>query len=356
MSPGPDVEQRPLIKRDSSGPVPVVRMGQTCATLVNGVCGDPLLRLELIHRRRSLLFDLGDPGRMSARVAHQVSDVFISHTHADHIGGFLWFLRSRIGPLPPCRLYGPPGLAGQIAGMVGGILWDRIEDRAPRFEIREWHGDHLRCYNVAAGQGAEQRLADLPLTDGVLWRETDFLVRATELDHATPVLAFSYESMVQLKVRRERLQQLGLTHGRWLQVLKEAYSDNRLEEVIATPDGGESTVAELAAEILLVSPGQKLVYATDFADTPDNRRRLVDLARGAHSLFCECCFMLEDADQAERTRHLTTRGCAAIANAAGVGTLVPFHFSRRYTRRLPEVYREIAARCPQVQLPGFMAG
>ncbi len=338
------------------GPVPVARIGAVSATLVNGVFGDPLLRLELIHRRRSLLFDLGDPGRMAARVAHQVRDVFFSHTHADHIGGFLWFLRARIGELPPCRLYGPPGLAGQVAGMVGGILWDRIEDRAPRFEVRELHDDHIRCFRVVAGEGEARRLEDLPLVEGVLWRDSDFLVRAARLDHQTPVLAYAWESALTLKVRRERLEQLGLQHGRWLLVLKEARAGGRMEEVIATPDGREWTVAELADGVLLVNEGQKLVYATDFAASGENQRRLVALARGAHTLFCEAAFMLEDADQAARTSHLTTRACADIANAAGVGQLIPFHFSRRYTARLPDVYREIERFCPVLQLPEFMTG
>ncbi len=348
------MQEHSLTKDGRCGPVPVARIGSTCATLVNGVFGDPLLRLELVHQRRSLLFDLGDPGRMSARVAHQVTDVFFSHTHADHVGGFLWFLRSRIGELPPCRLYGPPGLARQVAGMVGGILWDRIEDRAPRFEVREWHGDRICSFRVVAGEGAEQRLDDLPLTDGVLWRESGFLVRGTQLDHGTPVLAFAWESALQLKVRRERLDALGLKHGQWLQVLKAAVTDGRLDEIIATPDGREHPVAALRDQLLLVAPGQKLVYATDLADTPANRERLTDLATGAHSLFCEAPFMLDHADQAERTGHLTTRACAEIANAAGVRHLHPFHFSKRYIRRAPDVYREIEGLCPQVVLPDFM--
>ena len=60
--------------------------------LVNGVFGDPLLHIRLRHLKRSLLFDLGDSARLPARIVHQVSDVFISHAHFDHIGGFLWFL------------------------------------------------------------------------------------------------------------------------------------------------------------------------------------------------------------------------------------------------------------------------
>ena len=345
----------PMARGQSCGPVPVARIGQASACLVNGVFGDPLLKLQLLHQRRNLLFDLGDPGRMSARVAHQVSDLFLSHTHADHIGGFLWFLRSRIGELPACRVFGPPGVAGQIAGLVDGILWDRVAERAPRFEIREWHDDHLRCYRVVAGEGGAGRLQDLPLADGVVWQEAGFRVRAARLDHRTPVLAYAWEPALRVRVRRERLVELGLRPGRWLQQLKQAVLAGRRDESIATPDGATHRVGELQDRLLLVQPGQKLVYATDFADTPDNRRRLVALAAGAHSLFCEASFMLEDAVQAHRTQHLTTRACAEIANEAEVGHLLPFHFSQRYIQRAPDVYREIRRFSPRTVLPGFLA-
>ena len=338
-------------KGSDQGPVPGVRLGSASATLVNGVFGDPLLRLELIHGRRSLLFDLGDPGRMSARAAHQVSDVFISHAHADHIGGFLWFLRCRIGDLPPCRFYGPPGLAGQISGMVSGIQWDRAEDRAPRFEIREYYGDHLRCYQVVAGEGPARLLDELPIVDHTIWRESAFCVRTTQLDHHTPVLAYAWEPSQQLKVRRERLEKLGLKRGRWLQTLKAAVLDGRSDEIIAVPASGEFTAGQLADKILLVEAGKKLVYATDLADSADNRARLTTLARGAHSLFCEAPFMLADIEQARRTGHLTTRACAEIAEAAGVGKLLPFHFSRRYYNKLTEVYAEIGRFTQRLVLP-----
>jgi ribonuclease BN (tRNA processing enzyme) len=343
-----------LTKEARCGPVPVARIGSATACLINGVFGDPLLKLQLHHQRRSLLFDLGDPGRMSARIAHQVTDVFFSHSHADHIGGFFWFLRSRIGNLPACRCYGPPGLAQQIAGIVAGILWDRVEDRAPRFEVREWHEDKLRYYRITAGETSAERLEDLPLEDGLLWQEPGFSVRATRLDHRTPVLAYAYEPAVQVKVRRDRLDALALQSGRWLQELKQEFLQGHPERNIALPDGTSRPVKQLRDELLLVRPGQKMVYATDFADTKENRRRLVELAQNAHSLFCEASFMLEHADQAIRTQHLTTRACAEIANAADVGQLLPFHFSKRYIKRAADVYREIHGVCDRTVLPGFV--
>ena len=67
------------------------------------------------------------------------------------------------------------------------------------------------------------------------------------------------------------------------------------------------------------------------------------LGAGAHTLFCEASFRVDDEDQARRTGHLTTRACAEMARRAGVERLVPFHFSRRYEKDLAPVYDEVRA-------------
>ena len=340
-----------LGKAAHRGPIPAIRIGDVSACLANGVFGDPLLKLRLMHQRRNLLFDLGDPGRMTAREAHQVTDVFLSHTHADHIGGFLWFLRARVGPLPACRIYGPAGIARQVAGMVDGILWDRVAERRPSFTVVEWHGDHLRSYRVIAGKGAARELGKSANVGGVIWREPGFVVKATELDHGTPVMAYAFEPRARMNVCPERLRALGLATGPWLQELKREYLAGNHSHLIALPDGRAWTVARVQEEVLLCSPGEKLVYATDFADTPDNRQRLVQLAQGAHSFFCESAFMLEHESQARRTRHLTTRACAEIANLAEVRHLLPFHFSKRYIKDVGAVYRELSDICPNTVIP-----
>ncbi len=96
------------------------------------------------------------------------------------------------------------------------------------------------------------------------------------------------------------------------------------------PDGSRRQAGELAAELLLIQPGKRLVYATDLADSEPNRERLVRFAWGAHTLFCEATFREQDRANARRNGHLTTRACGEIAATAEVGVLVPFHFSRRY--------------------------
>jgi ribonuclease BN (tRNA processing enzyme) len=336
----------------AGGPRPVVRVGGVSAALVNGVFGDPLLHVRVRHERRSLLFDLGDAVRLPARLAHQVTDVFLSHAHADHVAGFLWLVRSRIGDFPPCRVYGPPGIAGHAEGFVRGLLWDRAGVRAPRFQVCELAGERLREWRVEAGDPGPHPLGERGAPGGVLLEEAAFRVRASTLDHAgTPVLAFAFEPALEIHVRKDRLEALGVPPGPWLGALKRHVAAGEEEVPVRLPDGSVRSAGALAEALVLVAPGETLVYATDLADTAGNRTRLTALARGAHTLFCEAAFLEADAAQAARTGHLTTRACAEIAAAAGVGRLVPFHFSRRYETEPGRPYAEVRAVFPRVAIP-----
>jgi ribonuclease BN (tRNA processing enzyme) len=338
-APSPDLG---LPQGEGVDPACFVHLGVASALLVNGVFGDPLLHVRLRQQRRSLLFDLGDSRRLAAKIAHQVSDVFISHAHMDHIGGFLWYLRSRIGETHACRLYGPPGLSAHICAFIAGIRWDRIGDRGPRFEISELHGNVLRRFSVQVGlplreQGVSQ------VVDGILRDEAGFRIRAVTLDHGIPVLAFAFEAARSVAVRKERLTASGLPDGPWLGVLKDSIMAGDQRARVCLPDGRRVAASTLAADLLEQRPARRLVYATDLADSTENRERLVGLARGAQALICEAGFSAADAAQARRTGHLTARACGEIAAAAGVERLVPFHFSRRYESSPGVLYAEAEA-------------
>jgi ribonuclease BN (tRNA processing enzyme) len=333
------------------GPRPVLRLGAATVSLVNGVFGDPLLHLRLRHQKRSLLFDLGEAARLPARIAHQVTDVFISHAHFDHIAGFLWLLRSRIGVTAACRVFGPPGLTENIQGLVTGILWDRIGERGPRFEVTELRGRRLSRYRVQAGRSDPVALGEVDAGSGVLLEDPGFCVRAVTLDHGTPVLAFAFEPPRAINIRKDRLLGLGLPVGPWLGELKRCVAEDKPWVRIRLPDGRTEQAGPLAAELVLVTPGKKLVYATDFADMPANRARLTGLAEGAHTFFCEAVFLESDARQAANTGHLTARACGELGTAAAVERLVPFHFSKRYEGEPAQIYDEVRAACPRTLVP-----
>jgi ribonuclease Z len=348
--PPPDVRPHAALG-GAGGPCPIARVGAATATLVNGIFGDPLLHVRLRHHRRSLIFDIGEGSRLPARVAHQVTDVFVSHAHIDHIGGFLWLLRSRIGDFPPCRIFGPPGMCGHIAGLISGICWDRIGENGPRFEIAEVHENRLLRFAVQAGRSEIERIGEQPIVQDVLLEEPLFRVRATVVDHGIPVLAFALEQPKQLNIRKERLLARALPVGPWLSKLKRHILTDELEARIELPDGRTEQAGALAADLVLITPGPKLVYATDLVPSAENHRRLVKLATGAHTFFCEATFVERDADQAARTGHLTAHACGEIGAAAGVEYLIPFHFSRRYEDSPRRVYEEIKTVCSRVVVP-----
>jgi ribonuclease Z len=330
---------------------PMVKTGDASALLMNGVFGDSQLHLRLAHQRRSLLFDLGDGARLPRRIVHQVSDVFISHAHMDHICGFLWLLRARVGEQQSCRIYGPPGLASQIEHLINGIHWDRIGDRGPCFEVFELHGERLLGVQLQAGKLGHQPLDEIQVKEGIVLDEATFKIRASTLDHGIPVLAYAFEPVLQINVRKERLSQRGLPPGPWLTELKQRIARQQLDYQIELPNGSRERVRELAEEFILTSPGSKIVYATDLADISDNRKRLTVLAKDAHTLFCESPFMQKDVEQARYSGHLTTTACAEIATQARVRHLIPFHFSHRYEDMPLQVYDEIAEGCPQLVKP-----
>jgi ribonuclease Z len=348
--PPPDAMPYPTTDYNG-GPRPAVKLRSLYATMINGVLGDPLLHLRLHQQQRSLLFDLGDSGRLPTRIAHQVSDVFISHAHIDHIGGFLWLLRSRVGDFPSCRLFGPPGLIGHIKGMIDGFLWDRIGDTGPRFEITEIHDGWLLRAQIQAGYPDCIDLPEIQIVEGLIVDEPLFSVRTVTLDHHTPVQAYAFESKAKFNVDNAALKTLNLAAGPWLNELKRLVGEGDSQALIRLPDNSSRKAEELAALLLTVTPGEKLVYATDLADTLANRAALAALAYKADFLFCEASFLEADIAQASRTGHLTARACGEIATSADVKQLVPFHFSRRYEKEPERVYLEIGAVCSRVIMP-----
>jgi ribonuclease Z len=146
-----------------------------------------------------------------------------------------------------------------------------------------------------------------------------------------------------VNVWRTRLEARGLPTGPWLAALKAAVLAGAPDATpIPQPDGAPPQSLGTLRDMVEVTPGERLAYLTDLADTPANRAAAITLARDADILFIEAPFAAADAAHALDRRHLTTRAAGEIARDAGARRIEPFHFSPRYedaeARLLAEVF------------------
>jgi ribonuclease Z len=323
--------------------------------LLNGRCGDPCVYVEALHLPDAVLLDCGDLSALTPRHLLRVGALAISHAHMDHWAGFDYLLRLLVGRQKHLPVVGPSGFAERLFHRLQAYTWN-LADRIPAdlvFEVTEvtaaadWPRTRLRLH----GGFRPETLPPLPApADGVVLRPGPLRLRAAVLDHGTPCLGFALEEPMHVNVWRTRLEERGLPTGPWLAGLKAAVAEARPDDhpvpVFARPSQARGApVLPLGAlrDLVAVTPGQRLAYLTDFADTPENRAAALDLAQGADILFIEAPFAAADAAVAADRRHLTTRAAGEIARAAGARRIEPFHFSPRYAGQEARLLAEVAA-------------
>jgi ribonuclease Z len=202
---------------------------------------------------------------------------------------------------------------------------------------------------LKTGFTVELMTAD-PFDDGLLHAQSNFQVRAAVLEHGTPCLAFAAQETAHVNVWKNRLTELGLPVGPWLRGLKRALLEERPDdypiEIGGGPKAPSPRVAPLGAlrATATVTPGQKIGYVTDAADTPANREAIARLVRNADLLYIEAPFAEADAALAADRAHLATVAAGSIAREAGVRRVEPFHFSPRYAGEDARLIGEVLAR------------
>jgi len=322
------------------------------AELVNGTFGDPTLYLDFRDEKRALLFDVGDIGALPPRKILRVSDVFVSHAHMDHFAGLDRLLRVCLGRHEGVRLYGPSGFLERVEHKLAAYSWNLAERYPGDFALTaheatpEWGMRRARFRSGAAFRREE--LSDAEAPEGVLLDEPRFRVRAAFLDHGIPCLGFALEEKVHVNVLKNRLTEIGLAPGHWLNDLKRAIAENAPGD---TPirawwrDRNGEHEHVLGLRDLLpavhIEPGHKLAYVTDIRYTADNEARVARLAADADLLYIESVFLSAEADHAARKNHLTAAQAGRLARAARAKRVVPFHFSPRYEGREAELIAEL---------------
>jgi ribonuclease Z len=313
--------------------------------LLNGQTGDPALLVQLRWQGRAVLIDLGRIDRTPAPVLFPIEAVFVSHAHMDHFMGFDQLLRLFLARDTTLRLYGPAGIADCVQGKLAGYTWNLTDEYVFRIDVAEIGDDALTHWRFAARDRFERRPGGTTVRRGpAVFEDPFFRVEAAPLDHKIVSMAYAVIERTHLNVRAGTLEAGDLRPGPWLNVLKNAVRRGDADDTpIEVAPGDRRPLAALRDALLDVTPGQKVAYVVDTLFSPANAERIIRLAAGADSFYCESPFMDEDIDQATRRYHLTARQAGALARAARARRLNVFHFSPRYEGRYGELVAEANA-------------
>jgi ribonuclease Z len=252
------------------------------------------IALRLPQRAEVWLFDCGEGTqhqilRSDIRVS-QITRIFVTHMHGDHIYGLMGLLASCGLAGNPSRIdiYGPPNL-------------DAYLKACSRYS--QTHFSYpVKVHTVSPG---------------ILYEDNEFSVSCDALTHRVP--AFGYrvaEKDRKGRLNVERATALGIPSG-------PLYGKLKRGEWVTLPDGRRINGADLCgpAEV-----GRKFVYCTDTIYCEN----AVKLATDADVLVHEATFAHQDAELAYQRLHSTSTMAAQVALAAQVKQLVMTHFSPRY--------------------------
>jgi ribonuclease Z len=255
--------------------------------------------LRLPQRAELWLFDCGEGTqhqflRSDLRVS-QLSRIFVTHMHGDHVFGLPGLLAS-LGLAGTCRgidLYGPDPLRDYLEGVL----------RTSSTRI----GYPLRSH----------RVKEAARTGAVLLDDDDITVRCTPLTHRVPAYAYRVDQKPRAgRFDVDKARDLGIPPG-------PIYAELKAGHTVTLDDGRIINGASLCGP---ERPGCSVVYCTDtvFCEAA------VELAAGADLLIHESTFAHAEAEMAFQRQHSTSTMAAQTALAAGAKQLVLTHLSPRY--------------------------
>lgn len=253
------------------------------------------IALRLPQRAEVWLLDCGEATqhqllRSEVKIS-QLTRIFITHLHGDHIFGLMGLLAScgLAGVGQGIELYGPPGLADYLKACC---------------KYSATHLSHRIRVNTIEG-------------DGLLYEDDEFRVSCGLLKHRIPAYGYRIEEKDRPgRLRVEEAQALGIPSG-------PLYGKLKRGETVTLPDGRRIAGSRLCDP---TESGRKLAYCTDtvFCDGA------VQLAQGVDVLIHEATFAHQDAEMAFERLHSTSTMAAQVALLANVRELIMTHFSPRY--------------------------
>ncbi|MBE9216362.1 ribonuclease Z [Plectonema cf. radiosum LEGE 06105] len=250
--------------------------------------------LRLPQRAELWLFDCGEGTQhqilRSDLKMSQLSRIFITHMHGDHIFGLMGLLAScgLAGNVSRVDIYGPEGLNEYLQA------------------CRRYSHTHF-SYPVKVHA----------VRPGIVYEDAEFIVSCNILHHRVTAYGYRVEEKNRAgKFDVEKAKALEIPPGR-------VYGQLKRGETVTLKDGRVINGSELCGPTEI---GRKFVYCTDTVFCEN----AVDLAKDADVLIHEATFAHQDSQMAFDRLHSTSTMAAQTALAAGAHHLIMSHFSPRY--------------------------
>jgi len=302
--------------------------------LVNSPFEDPTLFVRIMHEKRALLFDIGNISKLQPGDLQKITDVFITHTHIDHFIGFDTLVRAILRRDTPLRVYGPPNITECIEGKLRGYTWNLIKEYPIKIDVCSISNNKKSVSSFLAENNFQRIDKESTPFDDIILKDPLFTIRAIQLDHQTPCLAFSIGEEFHININKASLEAKGLPVGPWLSDLKKAIRECSPADTYFVISHKRYSLEELR-DVAQITKGQKISYVTDIAMHDNNIKKIIEFVRNSDTLYCEAYFLEEDRERALERFHLTAKVTGMIARKARVKRLVAMHFSPKYRR-----YRE----------------
>ena len=266
--------------------------------------------IAVTREGETLLFECGEGTQrqmMRYGVGFTLSEIFISHFHADHFLGVTGLVRTfgLQGRTEPLRLYGPKGARRHL----DAALKLGVERTSFEIDIRE-------------------------LEPGEVLARPEYDLEVIGVEHGRDAVGFVLREHERLgRFNPELAREMGVPEG-------PLWGKLHRGERVEWEEPGDPPIRRSADPANLVGAarsGRVVVYSGDTRPCES----LVAAAEGAELLIHEATFSEEEKDRARETDHSTALEAAQVALAARVGRLVLTHVSARFSAA-PDVLLEEA--------------
>jgi len=284
----------------------------------------------------------------------KVSHVFVSHTHIDHFIGFDRLLRTFFGREKTLTFYGPKNFIKNVEGKLAGFTWNLVDryEESLTIEVVEVREEKLiKASFRAIDKFKLTNKKEFELQGGVILEDPSVKVRAVILEHRVPCLGFCLEEKLHVNINKDRLEEMRVAEGAWLNELKKAVLQEEPDSYsIDVPfkldkKAGMKSISlgQLKEDLVDVSPGQKIGYVVDTVYNEPNKQRIIELIKSADIFFCESPFLADEESRGQERFHLTSHQAGSLAREACVKKLCVFHFSRKHIPHRERFYKEAEA-------------